>query len=74
MRPETKNFGKGILLFANECGGNLHGTVIVEGRPGNVVWNLIPIPQDTEENQGPDYGFGKPYRRSSLVGFKQGGR
>lgn len=63
--------GKAVLLFADErTGGHLVGTVIVEGRPGNCFWNLIPIPQDTEQNPGP-VTTDAPYRRNS-VGFMRG--
>lgn len=60
--------GKAVLLFGNPNGDHLEGMVIVEGRPGDCVWNLIPFPQSAEKNQEPRQS-GEPYRRSGAIGF-----
>ncbi|MBU6415129.1 hypothetical protein KGQ34_02720 [Patescibacteria group bacterium] len=62
--------GKAILLFGNQNGDHLEGMVIVEGHPGNCVWNLIPIPQNGEKNQEPKQNSGEPPYRRSTIGFR----
>lgn len=61
--------GKAVLLFGSPNGDHVVGTLIVEGRPGDCFWNLIPIPQNAEKNQEPSRDSGAPYRRSS-IGFR----
>lgn len=62
--------GKAVLLFGSPNGDHIVGALIVERRPGNCFWELIPIPQNAEKNRESNRDSGAPYRRSRTIGFR----